>query len=160
MWPFDSSSTKEENNIEIDQHINVIHTKSNCDRGFHPLQIVVKLTINPFLVNDHFPLPKIDDLIMKLAGKKCFTTIDLKGAYQQLAVDEKSQHLLTMNTPFGLFRYRRLPFGISPAPSIFQKAIMMILKGIPVTGYLDDLILAIKTESLCIRGSSIPRSTR
>lgn len=104
-------------------------------------------TINQYLVCDHYPLPKIDDIMMGFAGKKFFSKIDLKGAYQQLAVDIKSQELLTMNTPFGLYRYKRLPFGISPAPSIFQKAIVKIFENLPIFTYLDDIIIAAESTA-------------
>lgn len=103
-------------------------------------------TINLALISDHFPLPKIDDLMMKFSGKKIFSTIDLKGAYQQLGVDKESQKLLTMNTPFGLFRFKRLPFGISPAPSIFQKTMMKIFEDMELVIYLDDIIVAADNE--------------
>lgn len=103
-------------------------------------------TINPWLVNDHFPLPKIDDIMMKFVNKKIFTTIDLKGAYQQLAVDAGAQKLLTMNTPFGLYRYARLPFGISPAPAIFQKTMKKIFEDFDLIIYLDDIIVATENE--------------
>lgn len=103
-------------------------------------------TLNPHLINDHFPLPRIDDLLMKFANKKIFSLIDLKAAYQQIEMDPESQKLLTMNTPFGLFRYARMPFGISPAPSIFQRVITRILNGLPVLIYLDDIIVSASTE--------------
>ena len=74
------------------------------------------------------------------------STIDLRGAYQQLAVEEESQPLLTMNTPFGLYRFKTLPFGIAPAPSIFQRTKVKLFEGLPVLIYLDDIILATETE--------------
>lgn len=54
---------------------------------------------------------------------------------------EESQHLLTMSTHKGLYRLRRLPFGLSSAPAIFQAAIDQIISDLPGTvAYLDDVI--------------------
>ena len=103
-------------------------------------------TLNEHLVNHHFLVPVIDQLLANFAGKNCFSTRDLRGAYQQLAIDEKSQPLLTMNTPFGLYRYRTLPFGIAPAPSIFQRTMVKLFEGLQVLIYLDDIMLATETE--------------
>lgn len=102
-------------------------------------------TVNPGLICDHYPLPKIEHIWMKLANKKWFSLIDLRGAYQQLMIDEKSQHLLTINTPYGLFRYRRMPFGIKPAPAIFQKVMEKMLADLSVIIYLDDILVATET---------------
>ena len=74
---------------------------------------------------DRYPIPKIEDLLTKLAGGKQFTKLDLRHAYQQLELDEKSRDYVVINTHKGLFRYKRLPFGISSAPGIFQRAISM-----------------------------------
>lgn len=103
-------------------------------------------TINPHLSNMHYPLPRIENLLMKFNGKMVFGLIDLKGAYMQLPVDEESQELLTINTPFGLYRYARLPFGISPAPSIFQRAMEKIFNGIDCVIYLDDILVVNSRE--------------
>lgn len=68
--------------------------------------------------------------------------MDLTGAYQQLAVSEKSQELLTINTHLGLFRFTRLVFGVASAPAIFQAQMDEILKGIPnVKCYFDDVCI-------------------
>ena len=79
------------------------------------------LTVNPVIVPDSYPLPRIDDLLASLAGGESFTKLDLSSAYQQVELDEESKKLLTVNTPWGLFRYNRLPFGVSVAPAIFQR---------------------------------------
>lgn len=57
-----------------------------------------KVTINPVLEAEQYPLPHIDDLFTCLAGGKKFSKIDLKQAYLQMHVDEKSRELLTINT--------------------------------------------------------------
>ena len=69
-----------------------------------------KVTINHFLEVEQYPLPKPDELFATLAGGKKFTKIDLTNAYQQMALDEDSSTLVTINTHRGLYQYTRLPF--------------------------------------------------
>ena len=100
-----------------------------------------KLTVNQASKLDHYPIPKIEDLFAQLAGGKSFTKLDLSQAYQQLVLEEESKDLTTINTQRGLFRFNRLPFGISSAPGIFQRVMESILKGIPgVVVYIDDIL--------------------
>jgi transposase InsO family protein len=102
-----------------------------------------KLTVNKFARVDHYPLPKISELLSSLVGGKCFSKLDLSNAYQQVELDENSMDLTTINTQKGLYRYRRLPFGISAAPGFFQRLMENIMKGISnVCVYLDDILVS------------------
>ncbi|XP_064479042.1 uncharacterized protein K02A2.6-like [Ornithodoros turicata] len=107
-----------------------------------------KVTINPILVSVQYPLPRIDDLLADLGGGKNFSRIDLSRAYQQLEVDDDSKKYLAINTHLGLYAVNRLPFGITPAPMIFQKVMDSMLKKLPgVTCYLDDILVTGKRET-------------
>ena len=101
-----------------------------------------KLTVNKVSKLDGYPIPKLDDLYTKLAGGQTFTELDLSHAYEQMLVDENSRECLTINTHKGLFRYNRLPYGVSSAPGIFQRTMEGLLQGIPSTGVLLDNILS------------------
>ena len=71
----------------------------------------------------------------------------MSQAYQQICLDEESQKFVVINTSKGLFRYNRLPFGISSAPGIFQRVIENLLQGIPnVVIYLDDILITGSSE--------------
>ena len=106
-----------------------------------------KTTVNPILDVDQYPLPKPEELMATVSGGKKFTKLDLSAAYQQMLLDEESRKLVTVNTHLGLFRYCRLPFGIASAPTIFQRAMDTLLKGIPhVICYIDDLLVTSLTE--------------
>ena len=73
--------------------------------------------------------------------------LDLSHAYLQIPLDEASRRLVTINTHKGFFEYRRLPFGIASAPSIFQRVMENLLQGIPrVCVYLDDILVTGSTE--------------
>ena len=107
-----------------------------------------KLTVNQAAKTDSFSLPRIDDLFASLAGGQAFSKLDLAQAYLQLKLDDESKKLVTINNQKGLFQYNRLPFGVSAAPSIYQRTIDGVLQGIPnVCVNLDDILITGKTNS-------------
>ena len=79
-----------------------------------------KLTVNQASKLDRYLIPKIEDLLAKLAGGKLFTKLDMSQAYPQLLLDEESKKFVVINTHRGLYRFNRLPFGVALAPVIFQ----------------------------------------
>jgi len=91
-----------------------------------------KVTLNPALCVDKYPIQRIEDLFASLAGGQCFSKLDLSNAYLQMEVEEKSRELLTISTQKGLFRFNRLPFGVA-SPALFQKAMDQVLLGLPYT---------------------------
>ena len=106
-----------------------------------------KVTVNTVLERDQYPLPRPEDIFASLAGGRQFTTLDLSHAYNQLVLKEESQRYVTINTHRGLYIYKRLPFGISSAPAVFQKTVDTILQGMgKVACYLDDILITGSTE--------------
>ena len=104
--------------------------------------VTIRSRCTPALEVDQYLLPKPEDLFATLAGGKCFTKIDLTHAYQQMALDNQSRELVTINTHKGLYRYTRLPFGVASTPAIFQKTMDTVLQGLPkVICYLDDILV-------------------
>ena len=101
------------------------------------------VTINQASKVDPYPLPRVEELFAALSGGKYFTKLDLAHAYLQLPLDEEAQQLCTINTHKGLFRYHRLPFGVSSAPAIFQRCMDSLMQGLKnVFVYIDDILVA------------------
>lgn len=101
-----------------------------------------KGTVNPAIQTEQFLIPTLDEIRGKVSTWKKFTKIDLRSAYQQLVLDKASQQLCTINTHKGLFRYTRLPFGISSSPAIWQRFIKQVLAGLEGTCVImDDLLV-------------------
>ncbi|XP_046399364.1 uncharacterized protein K02A2.6-like [Ischnura elegans] len=101
-----------------------------------------KITLNPNLQIERYPLPRVDEIFAKLEGGEKFSTIDLAQAFQQLTLDEGSQELCTINIHRGLFRYCRLPFGVASAPAIFQRIMDQVMQGLKgAASFQDDIIV-------------------
>ena len=86
-----------------------------------------KITVNPEVQAEQYPLPRIGDIFANLAGGQKFSKIDLRQAYHQLEMEEDSKKCLSINTHMGLFHYNRLVFGITSAPAIWQRTIDQVL---------------------------------
>lgn len=101
-----------------------------------------KSTINPFLEDFNYPLPKIEELFLKLRGGKIFSKLDFRNAYNQLELSEDSRELLTWSTHKGLYRVNRLPYGTKPACQLFQSIVDKVLQGLDnVVAFLDDIVV-------------------
>ena len=92
---------------------------------------------------DQYPPPHIEDLTSQLVGKVIFTKLDLKKGYHQIPVSQKDLLKTAVITPFGLFVFRRMPFGLRNAGQTFQRFMDQVLAGVPhVFVYLDNLLVA------------------
>ena len=101
--------------------------------------------LNNLLVKNSYPLPNISQLLEEQAGKKIYSSIDCIAAYHSIEVAESSRDYTTFITPFGLFRYGRMPFGIQAAPGIYSRLISLVVSGMDpesCAAYLDDLLLS------------------
>ena len=82
---------------------------------------------NQAIERERHPVPTVEDLIVDLNGATVFSKIDLNQGYHQLELDEDSRSITTFAMHIGLFRYKRLSFGINSAAEIFQKSIEEVL---------------------------------
>ena len=106
-----------------------------------------KVTINPYIEVDPYPLPTAQDLFAAQAGGKVFTKLDMRQTYHQVELDDKSKDYLVINTHCGLYSYESLSNGVNTAPVLFQKMMDQILQGLEgVLCYLDDVLIVSSTE--------------
>lgn len=97
--------------------------------------------LNKNILVDKFPLPRIDELLAQTKGVKWFSTIDLTSAYHQLPLHESSKSLTAFITPFGCYRFLRMPFGLASAAAVFQRLMHRLFKNQEGVTYFQDNIL-------------------
>lgn len=100
-------------------------------------------------VRDSYPIPVVGWLLNQLIGCKFFTKIDLKSAFNLLCVAKGDEWLTAFRTPWGLFEYQVMPFGLANAPAIFQRFIQAVLReylDVFCFVYLDDILIFSKNR--------------
>lgn len=103
--------------------------------------------LNKNLTNEHAYIPNFEDVSAKLNNMKFFSVLDLKDGYWHVKLDEESKKLCTFATPFGNYRFLRLPFGIKTAPGIFQQMNYDNFGDIENTLiYFDDILIFGRTK--------------
>nr|CAH8846260.1 unnamed protein product [Trichobilharzia regenti] len=101
-----------------------------------------RFTLNSRLLQQSCTTLETEDILYKLHGSRYFSIIDPKDAYLQIPLDEASSALTTINTPFGLFKYKFLPFRLKVSRAIFQNVINQMIDGLDgVESYQDDIIV-------------------
>ena len=76
--------------------------------------------LNKALKREHYPSRTTEEVNHKFVNAKLFTKLDAKNGYWNVKLDEESSFLTTFNTPFGRYRFLRLPFGLKVSQDIFQ----------------------------------------
>ena len=104
--------------------------------------------LNSKINTEKYPLPRLDEMLCTISNNQQFCKIDLANAYLQLSVAPECKKYLVINTQKGLFRFNRLPFGLSSAPGIFQRFISQLLAGIEgVVCYLEDILICASSKA-------------
>ena len=84
----------------------------------------------------------VTEKIPRLSKAKVFTVCDVKNGFWHVQLEEASSLLTTFSTPYGRFKWNRLPFGLSSAPEIFQRNLDQCIQGLPcVARIVDDLLI-------------------
>lgn len=103
--------------------------------------------LNAITTTDTYPLPRIDDLLHAAKTTPFMSTLDLRSGYWQIKVAEKDRLKTAFTTPFGIYVFNRMPFGLKNAPATFQRLIDKFKASLPdilILAYLDDIIICSK----------------
>ena len=97
---------------------------------------------NEAIIRERHPIPTVEELLYDLNGSAVFSKIDLKWGFHQILLSEESRHVTTFVTHQGLYRYKRLLFGVTSAPEKYQQLIKDVLSSCAgVTNIVDDIII-------------------
>ena len=103
--------------------------------------------LNENVLRENHPIPAVEDSLAHLHGARLFSKVDANSGFWQVPLSTESQLLTTFITPYGRYCFRKLPFGISSAPELFQNRMNCILEGFAgVLGHMDDVLIHGKTE--------------
>ena len=100
--------------------------------------------LNSVTLPDAWPIPNVSELLMRLGGSKYFSTVDCVAAYHTIPLTEASRELTAFVTPYGLYEWLCMPFGLCNAGGEFTRFIEETLREIPEENkqvYLDDNLL-------------------
>jgi hypothetical protein len=101
--------------------------------------------LNKLIKRKPFPLPKIQDLLLKLEGFQYATSLDLNMGYYHIELSPESKKLCTIVLPWGKYEYQRLPMGLCNSPDIFQEKMNTLMGDLEyVRAYIDDLLILTK----------------
>jgi hypothetical protein len=104
--------------------------------------------LNNVTIHDRYPVPHIWDFTNSLFDCKIFSKLDLVKGYYQVPMEEKDIPKTAIVTPFGLFEFLYMPFGLKNAAQTFQRLMDKLFSALPfVFVYLDDILIASKSEA-------------
>ena len=122
-----------------------LHITPKPNGGWRPCGDFRRL--NAVTVPDSYSVPRIHDFANGLAGRKWFSKVDLVKGYHQVPIKLEDQPKTAITTPFGLYQFRRMPFGLRNAGATFQRLMDSIFQEFDfVFVYLDDVLIASKSK--------------
>ena len=148
-----------EEQLKKDEELGVIERAKGPTPWISPIVVVPKKdsgkirvcvdmrAANTAIKRERHATPTLDELKTMLTGATVFSKLDLNQGYNQLELDESSRYITTFSTHLGLFRYKRLFFGVNSASEIFQETIRQLLADIDGSVNLsDDILIFGKTQ--------------
>ena len=102
-------------------------------------------SVNQKNKQDIHPLPRLDEMVEDSAGKKFYFSLDMKDAYFQVKLDDKSRDVTTFSDGLNLYKFKILSFGLFVSPATFTRKMQEVLRPLLKNGwcrnYLDDVVL-------------------
>ncbi|CAC5387482.1 unnamed protein product [Mytilus coruscus] len=149
--PFNIRKSVEEKLCELEE-MDVIERVEGPTEWVSPLVVVPKRNseiricvdmrrANEAVKRSRHPIPTVDEILQELNGAKVYSKIDLRMGFHQVELEPESRNITTFTTHVGLFRYKRLMFGISCAPEMYQQCIKMALEGCAGQRNISDDII-------------------
>ncbi|KAL1280051.1 hypothetical protein QQF64_014651 [Cirrhinus molitorella] len=102
--------------------------------------------LNEALMHPHHPMRTVEEVASQMSNARVFSVLDAKSSFWQIKLDHESSLCTTFATPFGRYRFLRMPFGINSASEVFQRAMEQIFTGFPCAIIVDDIIVGGKGE--------------
>ena len=103
--------------------------------------------LNKRIKQKPFPIPKIQDLLLKLEGFQYATSLDLNMGYYHIELSPNSKRLCTIVLPWGKYEYQKLPMGLCNSPDIFQEKMSTLMGDLEfVRTYIDDLLITTMSD--------------
>ena len=103
--------------------------------------------LNEAILREHYPMNTIEDISTRLSGSKYYSVLDANMGYFQIKLSERSSTLTTFNTPFGRYKYLRLPMGIKSSSDIYQR------KMIEAFGHIDGVEVVV--DDILVHGETL-----
>ena len=98
--------------------------------------------LNKALQRSHYQMPTLEEVLPQLNKAKVFTVADAKNGFWHVELDQAASEMTTFGTPFGRYRWKRMPFGINIAPEVFQKRIRDAVEDLPgIWALADDILI-------------------
>lgn len=131
----------------------IIEVKNGPTQWVSPLVIVGKANgeprlcldlrrVNEAVLRERYPMPVVDDYLARMGKNMIRSKLDIREAFLQIELNPNSRDITTFITSKGLFRFKRMPFGLVSAPETFQRVMDEILAGCEgVYWYLDDVMV-------------------
>ncbi|PNX96217.1 hypothetical protein L195_g019419 [Trifolium pratense] len=110
--------------------------------------------LNKATRKDHFPLPFMDQMLERLSGQEFYCFLDGYSGYNQISVNPEDHEKTAFTCPFGVFAYRRMPFGLCNAPTTFQRCMQAIFSDLIekcIEVFMDDFSVFGPSFELCLK---------